>query len=466
MTIIFLSGSNTMNAQDVTIVVPAQNIFNHTEYSKVQNVLYTNRTDWQIDIFIFPRDPTFTARSTVFRHRNSPDLYLPSDVLQYRLASIGGREPIFSFGDNWPGFKSFATSAQKWYEPSLFGSHPRGNIDFTFKISGSQFASNKFQAGNYAMEIIQNYDRGFFTPDSFNAVISIPQAISWLSANYTSYMQINSLDDFRYAPAQIVADLGVFDIGNTVNFKLHAKAASSTIQFTSSKGVQGTRNIAILNLGGSNPKINTLPLSASWKDFTAGNNLNVEIGNRNNFQLKLSLSQADFKTYFYEAGTYKFQLNLNAKSTDNTTAAQQNVDFTLNVLPLSEITIPSSGSAVNFEFNTVAHYQNGQTRIIPNQLRLSNNETYELYVKTDAAFFKRSGIQSDVPSSILQVGVDGGSQQVALSTTPKKILTNGSPALDKNLNIKYTIPANAAQALVAKEKSTYSINVIYSFTAL
>src|SRR5690606_34748387 len=182
-------------------------------------------------------------------------------------------------------------------------------------------------------------------------------------------------------------------------------------------------------------------------------------------QIILSLSQADFKTYFYEAGTYKFQLNLNAKSTDNTTAAQQNVDFTLNVLPLSEITIPSSGSAVNFEFNTVAHYQNGQTRIIPNQLRLSNNETYELYVKTDAAFFKRSGIQSDVPSSILQVGVDGGSQQVALSTTPNKILANGSPALDKNLNIKYTIPANAARALAAKEKSTYSRNVIYSFTA-
>ena len=222
----------------------------------------------------------------------------------------------------------------------------------------------------------------------------------------------------------------------------------------------------MLKLGGNHPKISTLSLTSVNNILTSGNSFSVENGNRNGFQLNISLSQADFKNYFFQAGTYKFQVNLNAKDTNNSIAAPQNVDYTLKVQTLSEITIPNLGHSINFEFNTLAQYQNGQTKLIPSQLRLSNNETYELYVKTDAAFFKKAGIQSDVPSSILQVGIEGGSPEVVLSTTPQKIVNNGTPVLDKNLNMNYSISADAAQTLVAKEKSTYSINVIYSFIAL
>ncbi len=86
-------------------------------------------------------------------------------------------------------------------------------------------------------------------------------------------------------------------------------------------------------------------------------------------------------------------------------------------------------------------------------------------MKADAPFFRISGIQSDVPSNILQVGLREG-PSISLSTTPQKIIENGSPILNRELDINYTINASAAQSLVSKEKDTYSINVIYSFTAL
>ena len=97
---------------------------------------------------------------------------------------------------------------------------------------------------------------------------------------------------------------------------------------------------------------------------------------------------------------------------------------------------------------------------------MSNNENYELYVKSDENYFKKGGLQTDINSNILQVGIDGGSVNAPLSKTPQKILSNGTPVLDRSLNVKYTIPASGAQTLVGKENSTYSINVYYSFTAI
>ena len=265
--------------------------------------------------------------------------------------------------------------------------------------------------------------------------------------------------------------MGPAELGNTVDFNLWAKASSATIQFTSSKlpYIPGTRNISLIQLGstGTGTVLTKKALSATSQNYSSSS-LVVKAGNRNNFTLQLSVSAADFKTHFFEAGTYTFQLNLDAKSSSGTfpaISALQDTDVTLKVLPLSEITIPTSGQTVNFDFNTSAHYSQGQSKVIPNQIKLSNNETFELYVKSDEDYFKKGGVQTDIDSDILQVGVDG-STLVPLSTSPQKIISSGTPVLDQELNIKYTIPPTGAQRLIGKEKTTYSISVIYSFTAL
>lgn len=468
--IVFCMGSITITkGQDVIINVPVQNIFNQTEFTTVQSVMNTQGSSHWRAGGIDPKIMSMSGNN--FIHTSLLGFSLPTSVLHWRLESIGGELPPFSNRDKWPGYKWFTTSNQTWYQPTISSTYTPGNIDFNFKIPSNELASHVYHAGDYSIQVTQNYGgSGFyvieFSPDSFYVILSIPEAISWLTSNNIGYTEISSLDQYRSAPADIVLDLGTFELGNTVNFNLFAKNSSSSIQFTALDGDQETLDVSMLKLGGNLPNISTTSLSLVEQNFTPGNSFSVENGNRNSFQLHTSLSRNDFKNHFFRAGDYKFQLNLNAKSLDNSIATQQNIDYTLKVLPLSEIRIPNGTNTINFEFNTAAQYQNGQTKLINNQLEISNNQNFEIYVKSDVPYFNRAGIQSDISASILQIGVENGDIPVTLSTTPQKIINNGTPVLDKNLDIKYVIPSESAQSLISKESDTYSINVIYSFTAL
>lgn len=454
-------------AQDVYINVPVNSIFDRTEYTSLPTtVMNTNRSNWDYNFWGFlPTDPTFTSTSGPNFTHNASTSTLPSSVLLWQLESMGGRLPATGLQGYLPDFQSFKTSPVLWFGPPISayaGGFNPGNINFTFKVPGAQFSAYAVQAGNYTMNISQNYS---FTPSAFKTILVIPASIRWVTSVLTKYIEISSLSDYRITGNKVLGNLGSLEVGHTTNFNLWAKAASSTIQFTSTKGVNSTRNISTIKLGSNSNVITPKNLSATYQNFSAAANP-VVVGNRTSFIPELSLTAEDFKNLFFEAGTYTFELNLNARSVDNAINTIQNTSVQLKVLPKSEIIIPSSGQNVNFNFNTAAHYANGQTQTIPGQISLSNNENYELYVKSDENYFKKSGLQADINSNILQVGIDGGSVSAALSKTPQKILSNGTPVLDRSLNVKYTIPASGAQTLVGKENSTYSINVYYSFTAI
>lgn len=459
-------GCTVVKAQDVYITVPENNIFNRTEFTSLPTtVMNTSRSNWDYVFFgLGPVDPTFTSTSGANFIHTSSSIFLPSSVLLWQLESMGGSLPATGLQGNLPGFQSFSTSAVRWFEPPssvLGGGFNRGNINFTFKIPAAQFTANAFYAGNYSMNISQNYD---FTPRNFKTIVVIPASIRWVSSSLTKYIEISSLNDFRTTGTRIL-NLDNAEIAHTVDFNVWAKASAANIQFTSSKGVQGTRNIASIKLGSNGSSLTTKPLTSTYQNFSAAN-FSVVAGNRNSFIPELYVSADDFKNQFFEAGTYTFQLNLNAKSTDNMLNILQNTDVTLKVLPRSEINIPASGKTVNFNFNTAAHYANGQSQVIQKQIVLSNNESFELYVKSDENYFRKGGQQTAVNSNILQIGVDGSSVNAPLSTTPQKILTNATPVLDRELNIKYSIPPAGAKSLVGKENTTYSVNVYYSFTAI
>lgn len=462
-------GFTTIKAQDVYLSIPENNILNRVEFTSVPTRVMTNanRTNWDYAFLgLLPIAPTFTSVSgAAFTHSSSSST-LPGSTLLWQLESMGGQLPSAGYSGSLPGFQSFSTSPVKWYEPpsSIFfgGGFNRGNINFTFKIPAAQFTANAFRAGNYSMDITQNYND--FTPINFKTILVIPQTIRWLTSSLTKYVEVSSLNDYRTTNTK-VWDLGNTEIANTVDFNFWAKAAATNIQFTSSKGVPGTRNIAAVKLGSNGPALTTKALSADFQNFSAAN-FTVAAGNRNSFIPQLYVSADDFKNLFFEAGTYTFDLNFNAKSTDNSINNLQNTAVQLKVLPLSEITIPSSGRNVNFNFNTAEHYTNGQSQTIPNQIILSNNESFELYVKSDENYFKKAGLQTDINSNILQIGINGSPVTVPLSKTPQKILLNGTPVLDRGLNVTYTIPPARAQSLVGKENTTYSINIYYSFTAI
>lgn len=458
--VIFVKGQN------VIIEVPESNIFNRSEYtSPSTTVMNTNRSNWDYSLFgLGPTDPTFTSTSGPSFNHTTSSFFLPNSVLKWQLDTMGGRQPSTGYQGNLPGFQFFKTTATKWFEPPtsyLGGGFNPGNINFIFKITGDQFATNTFQAGNYSMSISQNYN---FTPRNFLTIITIPATITWLTNTPTKFIEISSLNDYRNVSGQIISDLGNIEFGNTVDFNLWAKVSAANIQFVSSKGVSGTRNISNIKLGSAGPELTTKPLTYTSEKFSPIA-FGVKTGNRNNFISQLSISAADLKSNFFEAGTYTFQLNFDAKSTDNSISRLQNTDVTLRVLPLSEITLPNTGQTVDFNFNTSAQYANGQSKVVPKQIKLSNNESFELYVKSDDNYFKKGGVQTPINSNILQIGING-SALMPLSTTAKQIISGGNPVLDKELDIKYEIPSAGAQTLVGYDKATYTINVIYSFIAL
>lgn len=461
-------GSTVTKAQDVYLSIPENNIFNRSEFTSVPTRVMTNpnRTNWDYTFFgLLPIAPTFNSVSGPNFTHSSSSFTLPSSTLLWQLESMGGQLPSVGLSGSLPGYQSFSTSALRWFEPpttSFGGGFNRGNINFTFKIPAAQFAANMYRAGSYSMDITQNYND--FTPRNFKTILVIPSSIRWLTTSLTKYIEISSLNDYRSTGTRVFS-LDNAEIAHTVDFNLWAKATSTNIQFTSSKGVPGTRSIASIKLGSNGSTLTTKALSSSFQNFSPAN-ISVVAGNRNSFSPELYVSPEDFKNNFFEAGTYTFELNFNAISTDNSINSLQNTAVQLKVLPKSEITIPSSGRNVNFNFNTASHYTNGQSQIIPNQIVLSNNESFELYVKSDENYFKKGGLQTDINSNILQIGIDGNSGDTPLSKTPKKILFNGTPVLDRGLDVKYTIPPAGAQSLVGKENTTYSINIYYSFTAI
>lgn len=456
-------------AQDVYIDIPTSYIFSRSEYITVGNVMNTqNHTNWRAGAL----NPKIKSNSgDYFRHTTLPGKILPTSILHWRLHSIGQQSPPFHYRDSWPGYKWFTTSYQTWYHPSISSHYTSGGIDFTFKIPQSQIANNAFHAGKYKIEIEQDYGRsGFyaieFTPEYFNTYISIAEDIRWLVFNGFKNHQITSLDQFRKGSSGVRFSLGLMEIGHTVDVSLYAKTDDKNIKFKSPDGNRRKFDTSVLRLESTHPSFQSATLSNNWKTLTTNGSLPVEIGNRSNFELSLSISNEDFRTHFFEAGTYTFQIKLDARNTNDSRNSQENIDVSISIPALSEISLPSGNTDINFTFNTMVKYHEGQTQTIPNQIRISKNENFELYVKSNDNYFSSNGIQTDLNASVLEINVDGSPQKVTLSTQSQNLLKNENPALDKNLNITYTISPEAAQSLIPKEKKAYGINVIYGFTAL
>ncbi len=463
-----LDSTHIVHAQDVHITLPTSSIFNRSEFTTVQTVMNTQgNSSWRstgVDPYVRSSSGEF------FIHTSAPTTTLPTSVLQWQLATIGGQQAPFRSGDVLPGYKWFTSSYQTWYQPTASSRYNAGNVAFRFRIPSSQIEANAFYAGDYKIQIAQDYGRSGwyaieFSPESFTTFITIPEDIRWLLGSTSNYVTINSLNEFRTG-AQFAINLGTMEIGHTIDFDLFAKSEKKVVQFKALNGKNRKFDVSVVQLGSNQPKILTMALEKNEKNYSAAGGFKVERGNRANFELQLLVNNEDFRNYFFEAGTYTFQVNLNAKASNGSSNSTKEVDVTVVVPFLSEITIPGGNTEVNFLFNTVQQYNEGQTKVIPNQIRVSNNENYELYVKSDANYFYSNGIQTNINSDVLEIGIEGNSKRIPLSKSSQILISNGSPEIDKNLNLNYSISAISAQSLIPKEKKSYSINVIYSFTAL
>src|SRR5699024_11082205 len=155
-----------VEAQDVYIPVPVENIFHRTELVTVKNILHTNdNSRWRkllgLGLVLNVENPTIWSTSgDFFTLDQNPTVSLPTTLLQWQLESIGGSTEIK--GGTILGFKSFYTNSQTWYDLSLGlldlrNDYTNGAVAFTLKIPSSEFSSADFHAGDYSMDLTHNY---------------------------------------------------------------------------------------------------------------------------------------------------------------------------------------------------------------------------------------------------------------------------------------------------------------------
>lgn len=461
--LLYAAGFQPLIAQDVHIPVPPDVIVHRKEYALQKRVMNTQGNTTFSNV-----KPAIRARTEAVYAQPFGTYTLPSDVLHWQLASIGGRgNPLPGHGV-WPVYKWFTNSYQTWYEPGFMTWFPAGDVLFTFKMPAQVFGSNAFQAGRYSMQVIQNYGassgaRKYFTPETMNIVLEVPALITWISAHPGVHASVQSLDQYRSGDGFTI-DLGKREFAHTVEASLWASALSDYVEFTSSKGVVQSKNFPAIHIGGGSENLISQPLSTTPRELTTPmKGLEVLSGNRRTLSLAAAISDADFKKHFFEAGTYRFMVRLEAQNAANSVSQSQETEVVVQVPPLSQIDISPVNAQIQFQFNTAEQYQKGEIKAVPNQVRISNNEPYELYVRCDKAFLHNS---TDLSSEILEVGILGRTKQYPLNIRPRKILSNGKPVLDRDIDLQYSISPENAQLLLGAEKKDYSIQIIYSFTAL
>lgn len=195
----------------------------------------------------------------------------------------------------------------------------------------------------------------------------------------------------------------------------------------------------------------------------------VRSTNRRDVETTYSLTSAQLKSNFAQAGTYTLPVSYTlSKDPDAYSATTINpIVFTSNIVvvvdPFQDITAQTL--SVNLDMNTAAKYNNGTTTTITNQLLTNSTVPYNVSVRATSTSFSNAGNTSNIDLDVLSIKASG-SNAVTLSTTNTPLFsTSSAPELGRQITIEYAIPAGKTSKLLNKS-GTHSANIVYSITGL
>ncbi|MCC8407848.1 hypothetical protein LJ707_02835 [Mucilaginibacter sp. UR6-1] len=132
---------------------------------------------------------------------------------------------------------------------------------------------------------------------------------------------------------------------------------------------------------------------------------------------------------------------------------------------------------VYINFANEADYKNGVEVPMSSHLTVTSNQNYTLNVKC-AGNLTGTGSNADVLSpSVLRVEMPAGGNNTSLGVTPAvanglsqsdfSLLTSALPAVQKALDVTYSVPAaiSNTSAILGKNADTYTTVVTYTVTA-
>lgn len=294
----------------------------------------------------------------------------------------------------------------------------------------------------------------------------IPGINEWTHSSLNSTQNLNLAD---FAGADYEIDLSHLQIGHTLPAYIDIKAVGAINYTPAGGGVSATRPLSLLKITSPSAALGTKTLSNTYQTLN-NTALPVIVGNKTAIPLKIKILAKDLASYFFMPGTYTLSLNIRTRNQDNTVADTKTIGINIVTNAIGNIQFGAGNQAVEFNFLTAADYQSGISVDMQDHILITNNNAFQVYVKSTSDYFTLNATPTSIPVSIVRIGNGTGETQILskpLSTTPQNIIGNASPVLKRQLSIKYTIPPSQTGILFNKPTGVpYLTNVVYSFTNL
>ncbi|KIO78644.1 hypothetical protein TH53_02565 [Pedobacter lusitanus] len=338
-------------------------------------------------------------------------------------------------------------------------------VDYTVSPVGVAWA-----AGSYATTLTFT---GGINPATPTLTLNVPAYITLNTlAPATIPLNVTSFATFRNA-------LGISsnvnnDYFTTVPTLVDLKASSSTFSFSTTQPynqLPAANNVNLMSSVLTGPYGGAaLNLSASDQLLTVAAGIPVVATNKSSLTSTLSISGANLKSNFVQAGTYTVPVVYTISKTASSFPASlpsktMNSSVQVNVSNIMEVVVQDP--SVTLTVNTVTKYQQGVTTTMPNHVKVSSTVPYNVTVKASSSFLNSSG-GVQIPVGVITIeGMAGqtGVTPVVLSASPQLIISSANPVIDRLLNLQYRIPSTQTSNLLNKAAGSYDTTITYSIVA-
>lgn len=432
----------------------------------------TARTDYQQSITLGQFNSAVTLLPNIGIKSNNSTLSnilggvgpAPLSVANYKISSIAGISVLGSSTE-----RSLSTSTQSLYV--AVASLVSGTVLSNLRLTTSSFT---WVAGTYSTDIALTapglLGGNAMTPATQAFSIVVPAFITSQNTAGTTSILVNNLSFYR-SPTGISSNK-VMTLAHTVPYIPNLQTGNSNFSFSTSLAYNtlpispvSAINTTLTAVATATP----IALSSTSQPLTNTTGIVVPTNNSQALTYAFSITGAQLKARFIQAGTYSvpltFTWNKIAAAYPTGNLQSQSVG-TVQVVVSDLGELIANQQTVGLSFTTASQYRNGVNLDMPAHLKLSKTTPYNLYVRATSASFA-SGVNS-VPLNVLRIGPmpgETGMQTVTLSTTPQQLINAANPTVDRSLSIRYSIPASETSKLLNKPAGTYSTNIIFSFIA-
>ena len=454
-----VSGCSTVALAQVTVNLPRANIQNRTDY---QQTIAAGQYTSLLGLL-----PTFSVRSNTpnFTNLLAGTETAPLNLAYIKMVSVGSVSLV-----NVASEVALSTGYQQIYASLV--SLLSGPVTVNLRL---RTANHRWLAGAYTGQLsflapgllgVGNQ----INPPTQDITINVPGFIAPPATVGNTQIAVNNLSYYRGVSG--IAVNKSIAMSTTVPYQPTLQSGATSFNFSTTvpynqlpSSPVGTVSVGLTGIVNASP----ITLSSAVQGLTTTAGIAVPPTNNQTLTAVFSISGANLKSSFVQAGTYTVPITYawnKLASAYPATPIQESRTGSVDIVVSDLGELVANQNAVPLVFASTGDYQQGVIKDMPAHLRISKTTPYNLYVRAASSSFA-SGTNT-IPLSVLRIGPmpgESGMNTVTLSATPQQLIDAANPVIDRNLNVRYTIPASEVGQIVGKPAGVYSVNVVFSFEA-